>query len=44
MKLSKVDLNRLRVETLRAIYDSIGTRNLGPTATKKALVEALSAT
>ena len=44
MKLSKVDLNRLRVETLRVIYDSIGARDLGPTATKKALVKALSAT
>jgi len=41
MELSKGDLNKLRVETLRTIFNSIGARDSGPTATKKALVEAL---
>ena len=44
MKLSKGDLNRLRAETLRIIYNSIGAGGPGPTATKKDLVEALSKT
>lgn len=39
MGLSKGDLNKLPVATLRTIFSSVGAR--GPTATKKALVEAL---
>ena len=42
MKLSKEDLNKLRVDTLRTICNNIGARDPGSTATKKALVEALS--
>lgn len=41
MGLSKGDLNRLRVDTLRTICNSIGIRGLGPNATKRTLVEAL---
>lgn len=41
MGLSKGDLNKLRVEALRTIFNSIGARDSGLTATKKALVEAL---
>lgn len=42
MGLSKGDLNKLRVETLRTIFNSIGAGDPGSTATKRALVEALS--
>jgi hypothetical protein len=42
MGLSKGDLNKLRVETLRTIFNSIGAGDPDSTATKKALVEALS--
>ena len=44
IKLSEGDLNKLRVETLRTICNSIGARGPGPTATKKDLVKALSKT
>jgi hypothetical protein len=42
MGLSKGDLNKLRTDTLRTICNDIGARDPGSTATKKALVEALS--
>lgn len=41
MKLSKGDLDKLRVDTLRTIISSIGARDPGSTATKKALVRVL---
>jgi hypothetical protein len=44
MGLSKGDLNKLRVDTLRAICSSISARDPGPGATKKTLIEALLTT
>ena len=42
MGLSKEDVQKLRVDTLRTIYNSIGAGDLGPKAAKKDLIEALS--